>query len=356
MAEQIIANLRNQWEELKAEQPHIRIRNAAAALGVSEAELLCTLCGESVTRLRPEINEILGDLNTLGYVMALTRNNEVVHERKGVYPTPQFHGKTGLFVSADIDLRLFLTHWEHVFAVIEMMKDIPRYSIQFFAKDGEAIHKIYLVEESNFTAYQNLVQKFRSENQSTEITVTEIENKTEARKPVADDVIALFKEGWLNLKDTHDFFILMKRSGLTRMQALEHAPSEMYAKKLPDSTFRNTLFEVANKAIPVMIFVGNVNMIQIHTGMVHQIVDREGWLNVLDPDFNLHVKEDEIRSVWLVRKPSIDGIITSLEIFNSKEELIVQMFGKRKPGIPELPEWTSLTERLWQSANEKGEV
>jgi putative hemin transport protein len=45
-------NLKARWEQLKQEQPHLRIRNAADILKVSEVELLATRCGgDDVTRL-----------------------------------------------------------------------------------------------------------------------------------------------------------------------------------------------------------------------------------------------------------------------------------------------------------------
>ncbi|MEL7342254.1 MAG: ChuX/HutX family heme-like substrate-binding protein, partial [Bacteroidota bacterium] len=62
----------------------------------------------------------------------------------------------------------------------------------------------------------------------------------------------------------------------------------------------------------------------------------------MDPDFNLHVKEPMITSSWIVRKPTADGMVTALECFNEEGQQVVQLFGKRKPGIPELPEWQEI--------------
>ncbi len=45
-----------------------------------------------------------------------------------------------------------------------------------------------------------------------------------------------------------------------------------------------------------------------------------------------------------LRKPSVDGIITSLEAYDHNGELIMQMFGARKPGQPERAQWTALAE------------
>ena len=83
-----------------------------------------------------------------------------------------------------------------------------------------------------------------------------------------------------------------------------------------------------------MVFVGNRHCIQIHTGPVSNLKWMDTWFNVLDPQFNLHLKANDVHTLWRVRKPSTDGVITSWEAFDAKGELILQLFGERKPGVP----------------------
>ena len=91
-----------------------------------------------------------------------------------------------------------------------------------------------------------------------------------------------------------------------------------------------------------MCFVGNREMIQIHTGRVRQIEQRGPWLNILDSTFNLHLNMAGVSQVWVVNKPTEDGWVTSLEVLDDEGELIVQFFGSRKPGQPEQPPWRAL--------------
>src|SRR6187431_1978018 len=94
--------LKQRWEALLAEKPKLRIRDAAAELGVSEAELLATGCGANVTRIAGDWTQVIKDLSTLGRVMCLTRNEHAVHERFGEFlQTDFFHGM-GQVVGADI--------------------------------------------------------------------------------------------------------------------------------------------------------------------------------------------------------------------------------------------------------------
>lgn len=339
-------SLSSRWEALKVSQPGIRIRNAAQSLGVSEAELIATLQGKGVIRLKPEFRQILSDVEKLGKVMALTRNEEVVHERKGTYLNPSLGGgPVGLFVGEDIDLRIFFKPWAFAFAVEEKSDKGSKRSLQFFAHSGYAIHKIYLTEDSNSDAWDALVEKYRETSSS---QLLEIIGDEPSRPDLPDSEIdiAEFQAGWLALKDTHDFFGLLQKIKLGRIQALRLAPAGNYAVQVSPESVTDILKGASEKLIPIMAFVGNPGMIQIHTGPVRKIFEHNGWQNVMDPDFNLHVNMKGIDQVWVVRKPVAEGVVTALECFNSAGEQVLQLFGKRKPGIPELKEWQDLVQQV----------
>jgi putative hemin transport protein len=72
----------------------------------------------------------------------------------------------------------------------------------------------------------------------------------------------------------------------------------------------------------------------------------EEWLNVLDEEFNMHLFEPLVASVWMARKPTGDGDVTSVELYDGKGENIALFFGKRKPGEAENPAWRELVASL----------
>jgi len=325
--------LNKQWEAFKAENPKVRIRDAAKQLGTTEAELIATSVGTSATRLRDDFREILKSVESLGKVMALTRNDYCVHERKGVYKNVTFTGPMGLAVNPDIDLRLFMSVWASAFAVDEN----GRKSLQFFAKDGEAVHKIYLLEESDEAAYTTLVSGFVAADQQVGLVIVR-DKKVVEEKPDAEIDAAGFAAQWLDLKDTHDFHALLRTFGVTRTQGLRLAP-EGHAVKITAESLKSVMQKAADTDLEIMVFTGSAGCIQIHTGLVKKLVQAGPWYNVLDPDFNMHLREDAIASVWLVKKPTADGVVTSIEVFDDKGIIIVQFFGKRKPGIPENENW-----------------
>ena len=346
--DEFVEELKARYQLLKQRKPEIRAKNAAEELGVSEGSLLAAHVGDGVTRLANRAEDILKAVLPLGEVMALTRNEYCVHERKGVYDNYHFfsHGKShmGLFLNPDIDLRLFMDHWKYSFSAIEKTTRVPRKSLQFFDKEGMAIHKIYLTPKSDEAAYEALVETHRNIRQDTYID-------SEAYAP--DDINTSdseidweeFRMAWKNLRDTHDFQPMLRQFGVRREQALKGVGEE-FAYQVRNDSARRVLELVRDRQCEMMVFVGNRGCIQIHTGPVKKLKQYGPWFNVLDPTFNLHLREDQIARTWVTKKPTEDGTVTALEIFDTNSKLIATFFGKRKPGIPELELWREIISEI----------
>lgn len=328
----------------------VRHRDLAHSLGISEAELLAAHLGPDhaktdtnfrTIRLKPDWSSIIADAHSLGEVMALTRNESCVHEKVGHYGHPTGQNNE-LLLGKEIDLRIFFKEWAHGFAVIENFYLDCRRSFQFFDEFGNALHKIIIRENSDLFAFENIIEQYRSTDQEAKI---DIKAPSIKQAPLIDVDIDLlgFQRDWLGMADTHQFFDLIKQYKLSRIQALRFAP-EGYAQRVPVHFTRELLRKVAIRHIPIMVFVANRGIIQIHTGPISKVVMMDPWLNILDQNFNLHLREDDIYDSWVVRKPTDDGIVTSLELFDSKGEAIVMFFGERKPGSPELETWRGVVE------------
>ena len=339
-------DLKTRWNELLQKIPKLRIRDAATELGVSEAELLATRCGESVTRLEGNWGGLIKKFPKFGEVMCLTRNEAAVHERYGTFPEQiSFFHEMGQVVGADIDLRLFMTHWEFGFAVIDETEEGPRRNLQFFDKSGAAVHKVYLTAKSDAAFYDELVRTYRSTNQS-DVQVVVPTEKSVPERPDADIDVEGFRKGWLATNDTHDFFDLLRKFGVGRHQALRLAPSD-HARRVDLTATQKMLETAAARKVPIMVFVGSPGCIQIHTGPVENIKRFGGtWLNVLDEKFNFHLNETLVTSAWVVKKVTKDGQVTSLELFDAAGENLVLFFGKRKPGEAENPAWRAMVSEL----------
>jgi putative hemin transport protein len=338
------AALREALHRQKDTSPGIRARDAAKALGVSEAELVACRIGEGVTRLEPDFAEILRAMPEVGAVMVLTRNEHCVHEKHGSFGNVSIGPGHGLVLNHDVDLRLFLSHWRYGFVVTEEVASGVRTSLQVFDIDGVAVHKIYLTEASDRAAFDALVQRFRSPEQSDALMVAPLPKRRPDR-PDDDIELTSFHKHWRALQDTHDFFGLLWEFGVSRAQAMRLAEPE-FAWQVASDALRVAMEAAAAGQTPIMCFVGNPGCIQIHTGKIETLKVMGPWFNILDRSFNLHLREDAIAQSWVVRKPTRDGIVTSLELFDADGFCFAQVFGERKPGRPELEAWREITAAL----------
>jgi putative hemin transport protein len=337
--------------------PARRHRDIADDLRVSEGELIAAHAtgfdlDESplrAQRLRAEWPAILQALESLGDVTALTRNASCVHEKVGTYRGASVDGQIGLVLGSDIDLRVFYGHWAHGFAVREHTPRGLQCSLQFFDAHGTAIHKVFLRDADNRAAYDHLVEQFADTDAIEPGIVPLPEPAPKPETPDGEIDAPAFRAAWAALRDTHEFFGLLRRHGVSRTQALRLASPE-FTQAVEPGAAQELLLRAAQQGVPIMVFVGNLGMIQIHSGPVHRVELMGPWLNVLDPGFSLHLREDQIASAWLVRKPTVDGLVSSLELFDAAGRTIAMFFGERKPGQAERCEWRELLASLADDA------
>ena len=256
-----------------------------------------------------------------------------------------FNSHVGIVLNETVDLRIFIKHWAFGFRVEEAVRSGMRTSLQFFDRAGNAVHKIYLVDGSKRDVFDKLVETFVSADQTSGLPETVPYPKNKADKPDSEIDRAAMLAEWSELKDPHDFRKVLSNHGAGRHQAMRLAEGR-FTERAPLTAMSDVLHLAASRKIPIMVFVANRGCIQIHSGLVENIKKMGDWLNVLDLDFNLHLREDRIADAFIVRKPSDDGTITSLEIYDTDNELIVTVFGLRKPGNQELDAWRNLASEV----------
>lgn len=347
-----VTELRSAWEQLKKNKPTLRIRDCAVELGVSEAQLLATTVGDYTTALAGDWTALLQRLPELGRVMSLTRNEACVLEHKGPFQKIDVMSAGPhkmATVIGPIESRVFFAAWKFGFAVKQTTPHGVQQSIQIFDEAGDAVTKIFLQAEngnkpgSNQAAYDKIVEDFTAPVQKQEIEVTAVRNAP--TKPIGEvDKTALLTD-WENMKDTHDFFGMLRKHSVNRLDAVVLSDGK-FSYRLNNKSLQPMLETAAKDHLPIMVFAGNRGNLQIHQGKIMTIRVMDNWLNILDPEFNMHLREDLVDSVWVVKKPTTDGEVTGIEVFDKNKEMIAQFFGLRKPGIPELEKWRDLVAGL----------
>lgn len=317
----------------------LRTRDLASRLGVPEAALIEADLGNGVTRIVPALGRLIPAITALGEVMALTRNESCVIEKIGTYNDFHDGNHAAMTLDAEIDMRMFPRHWVHAFAV----ESGDRRSIQIFDAAGDAIHKVHLRTGSNLTAWRNLLLDLAHPDQHGTAAFAPAKPLDPARSNI--DQVDTLRRDWAAMTDTHQFNALIKRLQMNRLGAYRIAGAP-YAKRLAVSASDAMLQAVRDQNQKVMLFVGNMGCIQIHSGPVRSLKQMGPWLNVLDDRFNLHLRSDHIAEVWLVEKPTTRGPAISVEAFDQHGSLIYQCFGMRADRGGDPDGWRALVTAL----------
>ncbi len=357
------ASLAERWQALQIEQPKLGLRDAALKLGSSEAQLLALSVGSTVTRLQEgELvpREIMRRALDLGKVLALTRNEHGVLERTGVATRlkPQepiigldadkeqeraarLRNIAGGYLGGPIDLRFTFRHWQHAFAVVQPGKDgVLSRSLQFFDGQGNAVHKLYVKSEAGVPVFEQLVAEFRHPQQQAPLRITAAAPRA-VEKPDAAIDVKEFRLAWEELSDVHQFNRLLGEFGVSREQALRLAPAGA-ARPIAPQAVRQLLEQAASQQLEMMAFLGNQGAIQIFSGKIGTVREAGGWFNVLDPEFNLHLRDSAFRSAYVIRRAGV----TSVEFFDQHGDLVVSFFGVRERAQPQSQSWLDLTAAL----------
>ncbi|WP_254472765.1 hemin-degrading factor [Bartonella sp. B1098] len=328
---------------LREEKKEMRNRDFAVSIGISEAELIGAYCTiGKAKRLQADVATLLESAPRLGKVMVLTRNEYAVHEITGCFEKIIQNQHIPITLG-EIDLRIFTKQWKFGFECDVIILGKPEKSLQFFDEHGVAILKVYSKDITNMEEWNKLVEKLLLEDQSSVLDILPVS------LPIQCDITELdienFRDRWRKMTDVHQLHKIISEFKINRHHAVKYAGNE-FADELQVNAVEIMLNQVAEQELPIMCFVGNKGCIQIFSGTVKNIKQMGPWLNVLDPGFDLHLLMSGIASVWHVRKPTRDGYVSSLEVFDKNDGMIVQFFGLRKEGQKEREDWRALLKSL----------
>lgn len=329
------------YEQLLNTNPKIRFRDAADQLNISEAELLHHTKTGVLLDIDPET--CIKAWKNFGRVMSLTRNNACVLEHKGEFEEVEISGPVATVIGP-IETRAFFHGWKHFFAVEQRKGTGIMRSIQVFDRFGDAVTKVFIQNDKPNPSFEELKSKA---HRTERFQVEKEQPKNEVVSSVDKDT---FVAAWKAISDPHDFFGMLREHGIDRFSAMKLAEGEC-TFPFPTEKIPELLNQLSDKNMPVMIFAGNRGNIQIHQDVIKKILplhtdDGKFWINVMDPNFNLHLRMDLLNKSWIVYKPSPDGPVWSIESYDLNNEIAIQFFGLRKPGIPQPKEWKSLVDTL----------
>ena len=321
----------------KAQSSAKYARDIAAEMGISEAELTEARLGYDAVRLQNDVRAILTALEAVGETKCICRNEYAVHEQVGEFTHQHLSGHAGLVLNPRaLDLRLFLSQWASAFR----LNDNGRQSIQFFDPHGDALLKVYTTENTDMAAWDALIV---AQTQQSPAPLA-IRPADPLKFADSADGEALENE-WRAMTDVHQFFGLLRKYNLSRQQAFRLV-SDALACRIDNQPLPALLETTRQDCNEIMIFVGNRGCVQTFTGALETVAPMRGWLNIFNTAFTLHLREESVDEIWVTRKPTSDGHVTSVELFAKDGTQIAQLFGQRSEGHPEQTQWRAQVDRL----------
>ncbi|MCY4179348.1 MAG: hemin-degrading factor, partial [Litoreibacter sp.] len=199
------------------ENAAMRERDLSDKLGISEGQLIAAHTGEIATRIEAHPDIVMAAAQKLGEVMALTRNVSCVHEKVGTYDNYHTGHHAAMVLTEEIDLRIFPSHWKHAFLVERESEGAPRRSIQVFDAAGDAVHKIFLRDDSNHDVWGSLKSELSLSEQSDLLAV---EHRQAPETPKSDlSKLDILRKEWARMTDTHQFMRLTSKLKMNRLGA-----------------------------------------------------------------------------------------------------------------------------------------
>lgn len=238
-------SLKERLADYRKTNPKAYLRSVASELGSNEASLIVFEEECVFLDLSKGLLSLLNEVKALGQLTAITRNDFAVSEFTSEIAAIEERGKVIIVHMSNAKIEMSATQ---VVLGLLVIKE-SRNSVQFYDKYGDSAVKFFIKDDqANITALSRAEYSHSSHGSFEDRIVRPFEISSEVKKQV----------------------------GLVRALIERHADVEK----------------------EIRIVVANHAVVQSFTGQIHKVVDARGWFNILDADYNLHLKDEEIEEVY----------------------------------------------------------
>ncbi|MDR2982970.1 MAG: hypothetical protein LBV12_12075 [Puniceicoccales bacterium] len=248
------------WQELQAKEPRIYTRDAAAKLGVSEAELIALRCPESAYRLKIDsLTTLLNEAMKFGQVMFIVRNEAAVLEMDGQLV---FEAKDHYISGTSKEILLAVSPKQIGSAFSVHAEEWMKRGILFFDEAGDSVLKVYFRDNSKTAEIDEWLGAWKCAEQVQTLKVS------------SPDKSSATKEG-----DHH------------------HCNCENSATSIPVEKSYKPLLESATQAgDSVTLSLCNTGCHFSVTAAIKKVAAMGPWFNILDDELHLHLRENAVAS------------------------------------------------------------
>lgn len=309
----------------------------------SEADIMAARCGQQAKRLQPHWPTLLTHLSRLGPTLFVTRHGNTSHEKLLHLYKIALSGNVASIHDQDGSLELDLSHWHCGFALHE--GDDPHsacISLHFFDIHGKLLHSIYPMLSSMElgTAFLNKLYSADQTPQEFLLPPTQLRRRSRATVDTASLTVH-----WRHLQNCQAIPVILQKHQVSRLQALQALPPE-FATPAARTAFQTLMQQTVERNMPVELSLFNPGVRQTHRGLLENHRG-DGFANRShDAWFRLNLDSLDLHSAWVVHKPTANGMVSSLELYNHHGEPVLMLSDMPNAGLPQTLEWQSLLYNL----------
>ena len=235
-------SLKERLADYRKTNPKAYLRSVASELGSNEASLIVFEEECAFLDLSKGLLSLLNEVKALGQLTAITRNDFAVSEFTSEIAAIEDKGKVIRVHMSNAKIEISATQIVLGLLVIKESRN----SVQLYDKYGDSAVKFFIKDD--------------------QADITALSRAEHSHSSFEDRAVRPFEIG----------SEIKKQVGLVRALIERHADLEK----------------------EIGIVVANHAAVQSFTGEIHKVVDARGWFNILDADYNLHLKDEEIEEVY----------------------------------------------------------
>lgn len=299
---------------------------------------LATL-GDRVLRLQDEPARLFRALRRFGQLEAGTANRACSLWQTTAHGDLEYAAVCGVarLRRGPVTLECFPRQWAAVLAVLAPVAGIAPRSLLCFDAHGALRHQWHVPAGSAGLAFEELVCALLHPDQRDLPRPRPLVAPVEA----AHVDLAALEQGWSVLREPADFAGLLRRHGLRRLRAYRLV-RDKFARPVSLDSVPALLSLGAARQTPLSLRCGNRGAVQRFEGALPLPAWQGDTLCVRQGGLRFSLSMRDVASVWRVRKPSVDGVVTTIELFDGQDERVLTISGARGYGRMELPSWRAL--------------
>lgn len=287
--------------------------------------------------LKTNFIAIFEHLAKLGKVSTTLFSNSLNHTVQGKFADMHSRNNTLMHFHPNIDTRLFTAKWRYVYAT-EQDKIV---CLHFFSRYGDLIYRVCSTSLEQYPQLKKFISKYASKETSSP-DITESFTKPKHAKPINKELLT---EQWATMTNVHQASKIFKYNGndpITVYTAL----GKNYALKISAVKLIDFFSIIAKHQLNLMMFSRNYAAVQCYVGSISKLICFDGKIEISITDFNFIMRVSQLGDIWLITKPTDNGFVNSINIFDKTGNENLILTDKRTKSEPESDSWLKSIQQI----------